>query len=338
MTQYISIKNEEERLVSGPTLIPGCPDCDFKNGEKLLSKEEVKKMAFEYIEKYRISDADHDYHRTQKEVATPVASWISDEPQTFKNIRGDEVTVPAGSWFLTLKIHDDKTWERVKKGELQGFSVTAISKEIADKIASKERVLMTDLKDPVIYTVSLVENPCVYNAIFTSVKEDENAVVKAGRRISDKTLKALRDANEAITKLLSAAESERSDKEDVNMTIEEVEALVNKAIDEKLQALKESEESQKEDEEDPEADKEEADKEDEEEADKEEAEPEIPEKVQKELEAQKSRIEELEKQLGEAKPESQALKGQDGEDKEEVVVKSVYEETGRDLHGRAIRK
>lgn len=38
--------------------------------------------------------------------------------------------IPAGSWMLAMKVHDDVTWERVLKGELRGFSIGGDAKAI----------------------------------------------------------------------------------------------------------------------------------------------------------------------------------------------------------------
>ncbi len=31
--------------------------------------------------------------------------------------------LPVGTWFSTFRVNDDETWNRIKKGELKGFSV-----------------------------------------------------------------------------------------------------------------------------------------------------------------------------------------------------------------------
>ena len=31
--------------------------------------------------------------------------------------------LPQGTWFGVYKVNDDKTWERIKNGELRGFSI-----------------------------------------------------------------------------------------------------------------------------------------------------------------------------------------------------------------------
>jgi len=41
--------------------------------------------------------------------------------------------VPAGSWMASYKINDEETWQKIKEGELQGFSVAGQFIEKATK-------------------------------------------------------------------------------------------------------------------------------------------------------------------------------------------------------------
>ena len=222
----IVIKDEEKRLITAPVLIPYCADCDAKRGEKQLSPTEIQSISHEYMANYRIVDKMHDFFQTGQDVADVVESWQLRQPTTFKNVFDEEKTYPAGTWMATTRVNDDTTWDKVKKGEYNGYSVTALSKNVAQQLASaksidaiqisnKERVLIKDLEDPVGYTISIVDRPCVYDAKFVSVKSD--SAEKAGRRFSDATFGKLRkfydnakDSLDGIKTLIDAAETERS--------------------------------------------------------------------------------------------------------------------------------
>jgi hypothetical protein len=172
-----AIKDEDERLVTAPVLLPGCKDCDFENGENVLTEKQVQNIAFGYME-HRIVDQNHDYNTTKQSRGYPVESWLLREPTTLHLVSGKTVTYPRGTWMATSKVTDDETWEDVKNGTYKGYSVTAIPKEIADKLknSSKARVLIKDLDDPVGYTISICKEPCVYDAQFVTVKEDGGAM------------------------------------------------------------------------------------------------------------------------------------------------------------------
>ena len=54
-----------------------------------------------------------------KDVGVPVESWILREDA----IGGDGKMLPAGTWMLTTRVTKDDAWERVKAGELTGYSI-----------------------------------------------------------------------------------------------------------------------------------------------------------------------------------------------------------------------
>jgi len=170
-------KNDEKRLVELPILIPNYDDCDAPLGEKQLSEEEIADFAHKYIEKYRVSDPGHTYVRTKKEVATPVESTLLKQDTVMKNIFDEEVTYPKGTWVVTLKVFDDTAWENIQTGVYTGGSVTVLEEAVADELvaksqANKGRVLIKDIPDPAVATISLVEKPCVFGATFCSVKSE----------------------------------------------------------------------------------------------------------------------------------------------------------------------
>ncbi|MFM7851016.1 MAG: XkdF-like putative serine protease domain-containing protein, partial [Flammeovirgaceae bacterium] len=55
-------------------------------------------------------------------------SWVSEDPVKDKSATyGFEL--PVGTWFVSMKIEDDKVWEQIKKKELNGFSVEGLFAE-----------------------------------------------------------------------------------------------------------------------------------------------------------------------------------------------------------------
>lgn len=164
-------KNDEKRLITSAVLIPDYEDCDAPRGEKTLSCDEIEDFAHKYMERYRISDKNHDYFQSKEEVATPVESWILKEATSLKTLDNEEITYPVGTWFTTMKVHDDNVWAGVQDGTYNGLSVTVTPESVADQlIAGKSRVLIKDVPDPVAATIAIVDKPCVHGAKFCSVK------------------------------------------------------------------------------------------------------------------------------------------------------------------------
>jgi hypothetical protein len=201
-SRVLSVKKSKDHvLFTGTVLIPGEPDCDYENGEEILTPEKVAKMAHEYLLNYRLVDKDHNFFQTHKTVGAPVESYLLPEPRVMKNIEGVEREYPAGTWVVKSMITDPELMEKAEKGQI-AYSVTALSKKDAEKLhaARKDRVLIKDLEDPIGFTVSLVENPCVDNSC--SVKND-SVVMKEGRAISKQNRNVLEKARDLINELIN---------------------------------------------------------------------------------------------------------------------------------------
>lgn len=324
-----TIKQDKKRLVTGPVAIPNCPDCDFSAGEKLLTPYEIEAMAHEYNTKSRMADQMHVYGRTGETIGETVENWTLKEQETVTNINGKTVTLPKGTWMATVKVTDDKTWSNIENGTYRGFSAMYVSRSDAETILASKRTLIADLEDPVPLTISIVDAPCVYDAIFTSIKQ-EGAAAKAGRRISNATLGKITKAFDSIKvgfdevqRLISIAETERqiitsdeSIKEDIDMDKDEMEKMVAKTIKEALkpvhddiEALKAEAKPKPEGDEDPE-----------------------PSEAERQLAEALKRIDDLEEKLG--KPVQQSIKGEDKPAPTPRVVKGAFED--RDAFGRKI--
>jgi hypothetical protein len=189
--------------------------------------------------------------------------------------------------------------------------------------------LIADLEDPVPLTISIVDSPCVYDAIFTSIKGD-GMVEKAGRRISNATLnkitkvfETMKNGFDEVQHLMSIAETERqvkeieSIKEDIDMDKDEMKAIIKEAIKEETNPLWEQLESMKTEE--PVV----------EEVEEVEVESE-PSEADKLLAEVAKRLDTLEDKLG--NPTPQSIKGEDKPEK--PVVKGLID---RDVFGRRLR-
>lgn len=177
----IVFKNEEERIVYGPVLIPGEPDSD---GE-VVSKAKVREVAHKFMRDYQNVDVSH----TLNNVASPVESYITPMDMTFKGRGGDDVQVPEGSWMMGAYVEADKEWEAAKTGELNGFSIMGVPKKAVKSGAPSmaiKKVLLGDLGDWLATHVSMVKRPAVYKAEWLAVKERGKLARLLGRK-EDKT-------------------------------------------------------------------------------------------------------------------------------------------------------
>jgi len=117
---------EEQRVIVGPAMIPQqlIPRRDALGNiyHVYFTKDTVKKIAEKFLRenKHNNTDVNHDDDVTVNN--TLLESWIIEDPKHDKSgMYGYEL--PKGTWMVSYKINDDATWQRIKNGEIKGFSV-----------------------------------------------------------------------------------------------------------------------------------------------------------------------------------------------------------------------
>lgn len=105
-------KSEYQQIVYGEIYAPNRPDAQ---GE-FMTAEEIQKMAHEFMSSKKMDQIDilHDNKVTK---ASVVEMFVARE--------GDPDFIP-GSWVAGVHIEDPAVWQRVLKGELNGFSMEAL--------------------------------------------------------------------------------------------------------------------------------------------------------------------------------------------------------------------
>lgn len=138
-TQVFLEKNDKY-LVYGPALIPE-KDIYRNNGEQeyylSFSKESIEKMENDYMKDFRQYNVSLQHQDKVDEVCV-VESWLVADPYKDKaNALG--FNVPEGTWMVAMKVNNVDTWNRIKDGELRGFSVESlVSLEEFNKVENSE--------------------------------------------------------------------------------------------------------------------------------------------------------------------------------------------------------
>ena len=118
--------NEEKRIVTGPLMIPNKfilrRDEDGNPFYIYFTRKTIRKMAEKFFKdgKNNNTDINHDENVTKEN--TLIESWISESIQHDKAYKYG-FTLPPGTWYVSYKINDDDTWQKIKSGELKGFSL-----------------------------------------------------------------------------------------------------------------------------------------------------------------------------------------------------------------------
>ncbi len=125
--QQVLLESNERHMVYGAALIPE-KDIYRNNGEQefyiSFTKESIEKMSQDFMKEYRQHEVKTDHEDVANEVCV-VESWLVEDSYKDKaNALG--INVPEGTWMVGMKVNNIETWERVKSGELKGFSVESM--------------------------------------------------------------------------------------------------------------------------------------------------------------------------------------------------------------------
>ena len=123
----VFLETNEKHLVYGAALIPD-KDIYRNNGEQEFyinfTKESIEKMSQDFMKEYRQKEVTLDHSDVANEVCV-VESWlVADSYKDKANALG--INVPEGTWMVAMKVNNIDTWERIKAGELKGFSVESM--------------------------------------------------------------------------------------------------------------------------------------------------------------------------------------------------------------------
>ena len=138
-SDFVALKKEEEQrvylesdvkhMVYGAALIPG-KDIYRNNGEQefyiSFTKESIEKMSQDFLKDYRQHNVTLD-HETDASDVTVVESWLKADALYDKSVAiGLDKDLPVGTWIVGMKVNQIDVWDRIKSGELKGFSVESL--------------------------------------------------------------------------------------------------------------------------------------------------------------------------------------------------------------------
>lgn len=126
----VLLDSDEKYMVYGAILVPSKPIYRVADdGTEFyieFTKESIEKMSQEYLINYRQHSVTLDHEEEATEVCL-VESWLKTSPTLDKSIAlGLNAELPIGTWIGGFKVNNIDTWNRIKNGELNGFSVEAM--------------------------------------------------------------------------------------------------------------------------------------------------------------------------------------------------------------------
>ena len=126
----IQLSNDEKHMIYGAVLVPDKPIYRIsEDGDEYyleFSKDSIEKMAQEYLKEHRQENFTIDHEDDASELYV-VESWIKDDMYKDKSVAiGLSENLPVGAWIVGVKVNNVDTWQKIKNGELKGFSVESL--------------------------------------------------------------------------------------------------------------------------------------------------------------------------------------------------------------------
>ena len=125
--------DEEKRIVIGAAMVPNLKI--FRKDKKgnpyyvVFKEDTIRMIADKYMRNKYIDNNDTEHNGKAAEDVYVYESWIK-ESQEDKSTKYGFGDLPIGTWFVSMKVRNPLIWERVKKKELNGFSVSGYFEEI----------------------------------------------------------------------------------------------------------------------------------------------------------------------------------------------------------------
>lgn len=231
--KVIKSDDEAERLVYGIVYEPDTIDAhgDFADAKT------IEKAAHEFMLKYRQIDKNHDFVAGVGEV---VESYIAPADM---ELNGEPVK--KGTWILTTKADED-TWEAVKRGEFQGYSLAGVAETevIEEEVTKTEEKQMKSFFQVMKDFFSGKTERAEVKALTVDYSAPEltflTVVEKAGKKISapnmadiDAAIESLTNLKTRVTPSPEGAESEEDtmNQEQLAKVLEDVVAPIKKELE-----------------------------------------------------------------------------------------------------------
>lgn len=132
--QKLMFFDEDKRILVGAAMVPNRMIHRYDDLGNLyyvfFSKETIKKMADKFLRQKRTDETsiEHDGKKLGADKVYITESWVSEDPIKDKSSSyGFEL--PAGTWYVSMKVEDPTIWKQIKNRTLNGFSVEGLFAE-----------------------------------------------------------------------------------------------------------------------------------------------------------------------------------------------------------------
>jgi hypothetical protein len=115
----------EKRILMGAALVPNkqiyrrVKDKEFYI---FFSEDTVRKASELFLMRSNQNNATLEHEKKMLEGMSVVESWIIEDEKTDKS-RLYNFNLPKGTWMISMKVNNDEIWNKVKAGDVKGFSI-----------------------------------------------------------------------------------------------------------------------------------------------------------------------------------------------------------------------
>lgn len=197
----VMMDSDERHMVYGAVLVPDKPIYRLSdNGEEYyveFTKESILKMSQEYLIDYKQHNVTLQHQEEAAEVCL-TESWIKESMTMDKSVAlGLNPELPIGTWFAGFKINNIDTWERIKAGELKGFSVESMIELESFEFAKNIEEMKIETNETFWDKVKAI----VQEALSSEKREEVEETIKEEVELEEQTL------TETVTEAPTAQET-----------------------------------------------------------------------------------------------------------------------------------
>jgi hypothetical protein len=157
MKMVFSVVDEDKKIIVGAAMVPNKMIHRYDDLGNLyyvfFSKESIKKMADKFLKEKRTDETsiEHNGLKLGSDKVYITESWVS-EDEVYDKSSKYGFSLPAGTWFVSMKVNDDKVWKLIKEKALTGYSVEGLFAEKSvfskeDKQINQIKQLLKSIKD-----------------------------------------------------------------------------------------------------------------------------------------------------------------------------------------------
>ena len=144
MNSHNFAQDEDKRITLGPAMIPD--EKIFRKDEQgnpyyvFFSADTIKMICDKFMRNQYTHNADENHDGEKLKDVYVIESWVKESMDYDKGNAYGFSALPIGTWFVSFKINNDDVWQKIKAGELRGYSVSGFFEENA--VFSKEEMFL----------------------------------------------------------------------------------------------------------------------------------------------------------------------------------------------------